>query len=239
MIRAALCDDEPVWLDEATRILQAYADATAIELEITHHDDADSLLVTQQLPPDVLFCDIDLAKDETGIDLAHEVNRRWPQCQVVYVTNYLRFAPDVYTTEHLWFVLKNEFERRLPEVMEKLQHQLDDGSQVLVAETTMHEVVSLPCASIVTLERHARITLVITTSGETYQIPDRLPHLLARLPQRVFARCHASFIVNMGHVRLLRADSLVMDEGTQVPVSRRFARSFRNAYLSWADDHAV
>ena len=61
MIRATLCDDEPVWLDEATRILQAYADATAIELEITHHDDADSLLVTQQLPPDVLFCDIDLA----------------------------------------------------------------------------------------------------------------------------------------------------------------------------------
>ena len=46
-------------------------------------------------------------------------------------------------------------------------------------------------------------------------------------------------MVGLAHVRLVRRDSIVLDAGMEVPLSRRFARGFRERYLTWADDHAL
>lgn len=239
ILRAALCDDEQSWLDVAERILRDYAQQAGLTLELSTYHDRIELLEQQAGAPDVLFSDIELGEDESGIDLVRLVAHRWPRCQIVYVTNFLRYAPEVYVTEHLWFVLKERFADRLPEIMDKLERQMDDDGRVLMVETTGHEMASLPCPQIVSMERRGRTTLIKTAEGTCYQVPDRLPALLDRLPGRVFVRCHASFAVNLNHVRIVRADTMVLDDGSIAPISRRFARGFRNHYLDWADDHAV
>jgi len=239
ILRVALCDDEQSWLDESARILRAYAQQTDLLLELSSYHEGHELLEKQTEAPDVLFTDIELGPNESGIDLVRLVARRWPRCQIVYVTNFLRYAPEVYVTEHLWFVLKDHFANRLPEIMEKLEHQMNDDGRVLLLETIEHEMLSLPCPQIASLERRGRATIIKATEGNCYQVPDRLPTLLDRLPGRVFVRCHASYAVNLNHVRVVRTDTMVLDDGSIIPISRRYARNFRNRYLDWADDHAV
>ena len=238
-IRAAVCDDEQTWRQEAERILTAFAQTTGHDLTVAVYDSPSALLAAGDVAPDVLFCDIELAGGESGIDLVRTVAQRWPLCQIVYVTNFLRYAPEVYVTEHLWFVLKERFAERLPEIMEKLERKMDDDSRFLMVQTVAHDMLSIPSPNLVYLERRGRTTTLCTSDGRTYEVPDRLPELLERLPQRSFARCHASFAVNMSHVRIMRTDVLEMDDGSKLPISRRFARGFRERYLDWADDHAV
>ena len=238
-ITAALCDDDPSWLGHTARVLDAYAQRTNTTLNLLSHSDGAAMLENCTQTPDVLFSDIELGSDQNGIDLVQEVKRAWPSCQVVYVTNFLRYAPEVYVTDHLWFVLKDSFEERLPEIMEKLARQMEDGARSLAAETTDHDLLSIPCTHIVSLERHVRETLITCDDGCRYQVPDRLSMLIDRLPQRLFAQCHGSFIVGLGHVRLVRRDAIVVHDGTEIPLSRRYARSFRNRYLDWVDDHAL
>ena len=238
-IRAVLCDNEPSWIERATRILAEYGRQVRRELKVTSYTGAAELLHASEPAPDVLFCDIELGGAESGIDLVRTLSRRWPRCQIVYVTNFLRYAPEVYETEHLWFVLKDQFGDRLPEIMEKLDRKMDSDGRVLMINTLSHETVVLPCAQLLSLERRGRATTVNTVDGCSYEVPDRLPALLDRLPSRDFARCHASFAVNLSHVRLVRADALVLDDGSELPISRRFARGFRERYLDWADDHVV
>jgi DNA-binding LytR/AlgR family response regulator len=238
-IRAVLCDNEPSWIETATRVLSEYGRESGCELKVTSYTSPNELLESNELAPDVLFCDIELGETENGIDLVGGLSHRWPRCQVVYVTNFLRYAPEVYVTEHLWFVLKDSFAERLPSVIESLLRQMEDGSKTITIETVSHELLSLPCTQIVVLERRARVTSITCVSGDTYVVSDRLVALMERLPQRIFAQCHGSFVVGLSHIRMVRHDTILLDGGIEVPLSRRFVRGFRERYLDWADDHAL
>ncbi len=238
-IKIALCDDEPSWLAREEALLSGFAKNRGHSFDIRSYTTATALFSDKDFAPDVLFSDIELGSQYSGVDLARYVTRIWPSCQLVYVTNHLRYASDVYETSHLWFVLKDELSTRLPTIMEKLQQQMEDGSKALAVETVKHELVAIPCAQIVSLERKARVTTIEVQTGEAYQVPERLALLLARLPERLFARCHGSFAVGLAHVRLVRKDAIVVDTGTEVPLSRRYAGSFRERYLDWAESHAL
>ena len=238
LVRAAICDDESTWLDVASRYLMAYAQEVSLQLQLRTYASTDELISSTEPAPDVLFCDIELAADASGVDLVRKLAPCWPHCQFVYVTNFLRYAPDVYATEHLWFVLKERFADCLPEVMEKLERKMADDDRSLAVQTTTREMLTLRCSELVSLERHGRVT-TLKTRDAAYEVPDRLPALLERLPARSFVRCHGSFAVNLAHVRLVRSDLLVMDDDSQVPMSRRYTREFRERYLDWIEDHAV
>ena len=178
-IRAAICDDERAWCTYAERTLIAYATKAGIQLDLHSYMSGAELLAEDNSAPDVLFADIKLGSSQSGIDLVQQVAKVWPSCQIVYVTNYLRYAPDVYSTDHLWFVLKDQFEARLPEVMEKLRRQLDDTGRLFTIETVDHTYLSVPCSRVISLERKGRTTTVFIADGESRIVSDRLPHLLS------------------------------------------------------------
>lgn len=238
-VRAALCDDDLAWLEREERALREFADRKDMRIELRSYTNGESLLDESNESPDVLFCDIELSEGLSGIELVHDVSHAWPHCQIVYVTNYLRYAPDVYTTEHLWFVTKERFEEQLPEVMDKLQRKMDDGLRVLSLRTTGRQVLRVPCLDVMCLERRGRETIITLVDGSTYAVRDRLPELMDELPPRMFCNSHASYVVNLEHVRVLRANEVEFNDGTVVPMSRRHRRMVREAFLEWVDDHAV
>ena len=50
-------------------------------------------------PLEAIFMDVDLG-EENGIVLAGKINKRWKNCQIIYLTNYLSYATETYHTEH-------------------------------------------------------------------------------------------------------------------------------------------
>ncbi|MBQ9068557.1 MAG: hypothetical protein IJ131_05755 [Eggerthellaceae bacterium] len=51
--------------------------------------------------PDLVFIDIEFDGKPEGIAAVREINERVPNCQVVYLTNYLQYAVDVYQANHV------------------------------------------------------------------------------------------------------------------------------------------
>lgn len=237
-IRAVLCDDEPEWLEQGRRALDAYAQSNKTTFEIRSFTDGAAMFASCDRAPDVLFCDVELNCGKSGIDLVREVGRVWPSCQVVYVSNHLRYAPEVYVTEHMWFVLKDRFEEHLPNVIQKLRQQMEDGSCALSVRTVGRQLLSVPCAQIVSLGRKGRVTTMALADGSSFQIHDRLTDLLELLPERLFIRTHGSYVVGFAHIRLAQHGSVVMQNGTEIPISRRYYRNFCNRYLEWVEGHA-
>ncbi len=60
-----------------------------------------------------------------------------------------------------------------------------------------------------------------------------LSALAPQLPQWCFCRCHFSYFANLSHVTELVRYEARLDNGTVIPVSKRFYRPAFDQYLSF------
>ena len=160
------------------------------------------------------------------------MNNTYPECQIIFLTDYLHYAVDVYQTEHTYFVLKEELENRIPEIfqrVEKLMRKSRDnyfftaswGREIVVKESEMYY-----------LERELRQTIVHTTWG-FFQIREKLDDLMEKLPW-VFSRCHHSYIVFFPAVREKRKNSYLLKDGTEIMISRGYAKQTSEDWRLWS-----
>ena len=110
-MRVAVCDDDKVYCVEAAKKLAALADRQDVGLRISLFDTIDALLSSEELSSiGLVFMDIEFDGEPVGIEAVEHVNQIAPDCRVVYLTDYIQYSVDVYRTNHVWFVVKSQFE---------------------------------------------------------------------------------------------------------------------------------
>jgi DNA-binding LytR/AlgR family response regulator len=239
MIKVAACDDNVGQLEEATVLLEEFSESRRLDLSITALHSVKALFEDGRAGEfDIVFMDIDFDGSPDGIEAVRRLNGENPDCQVVYLTNYLQYSVDVYRTDHVWFVLKNQFEQRLSEIFDKLDRIRESRHEFIVIATKADGIIRLNCGEICYLERKTRVTQVVTRTG-TYEVLEKLAVLYERLPHRSFAYSHSSFIVNMALVTALHDNAVILDGGASIPISRRYAKHFRESYFEWAKQWTV
>ena len=239
MMKLAICDDNGTELRRAASIIERYAADCAHDVDITLFDDVEEC-IEKATDFDVVFMDIEFDNGPQGIEAAARINKIAPECQVVYLTNYLHYSLDVYSTEHAWYVLKSQLESRLPEIDEKLSNIGAARHAKIVVETTNSgDVVSINSGDIRYLERWNRTRHIYLCNGTKEQTREKLPDVLAKLPDNLFARCHNSYAVNLACVKRIHSAELNCDNGALIPISRRYAKQFRLKYMHWAETWTV
>ena len=96
-LRIGICDDKPEWLEKAGDTVKRCAEQMQKKVEMYFFQNGSELRKEEHPKMHILFMDIEMP-GESGIDLAMEVNRKWPECQIIYLTNYWSYAMDVYET---------------------------------------------------------------------------------------------------------------------------------------------
>lgn len=99
------------------------------------------LLDYQDIPLDAVFLDIELGR-QNGIMIAKKLNRIRPNCRIIYMTNYLHYATEIYNTEHIWFVVKKQFRDKIGEIINRILHDLENKTVHLVLKTVNNEIIS-------------------------------------------------------------------------------------------------
>lgn len=77
-LRIGICDDAPDWREKTRETVKHCTDQMANSVEIYSFQNGNELLSEEHPPMHILFMDIEMS-DENGIDLAMEVNRKWPK----------------------------------------------------------------------------------------------------------------------------------------------------------------
>ena len=242
MVRIFICDSDIKWQKSATEILEAYALKQDTDIVIYCFDGLDAMLDNDGPAPDMLFIDIEFRNDGSVdsdvIEAVKEVNRLYPECQVVYMADSLTYAPDVYQTIHIWFVLKEQLADWLPEIVDKYELIDRERKSDLIIRTTSGSSVRIPCRQIMYIERKGRKTIIVTYR-EIYEVRERIPDVFDKLPPGRFARCHNSFVVNMEKIREIQTKNLFMRNGKEIMISRGYSKGFKNEYSKWAKKKTV
>ncbi len=236
MMRIIICDDSIIEAEKTKEVLISNQLADEADITIFLPDDLRDEIERKSLLCDIAIMDIEFdAIPYNGINLSASINELLPSSQIIYLTNILEFAPDVYETKHCYFVLKSNMDLMLPRAVNKavniIQKSKEDAVMEIVCDGSR---VLIPQHDIIYVERVQR-KLTIHTEKSDYSFYSSLKKFLSQA-NSMFVRCHEAFVVNLDYVNVVKKDVVQMEGGRELPIGISFEKNFRTRYMNyWAD----
>ena len=243
-MRIAVCDDQAEVLNTVEHMFLEVGVITGIE-NVDIYQDIRKLKKEFQEGnrPDVLIMDIchefnpalPKTKDrQEGIDCAYELNQRYPELQIIYMTEDVKkYSQDIflkpvnllgYLTKPVDLVIL----KKLLEIAKEKQKQ-NDEKRVTIMCRNHKQIFYLD--EILYLESRAHRTMIHTYEGEEV-CRDKISDLEQRMGD-TFVRCHQSFLVNMKYIRRIENESFKLENGEEISISKRRYVETKNRYFAY------
>ncbi|MDO5417121.1 MAG: LytTR family DNA-binding domain-containing protein [Lachnospiraceae bacterium] len=230
-MKTFICDDNPVHRRCICKFASACCARNAMDCEWKElsPEELQNQLLSERFQADILILDINMG-DYDGIQMAKQVNQAAPDCKIIFLTSYIDYAPRVYETRHLYFVLKAQMEEMLPKALAKAWNLLNQEEPCLMI-TVSNEDLKIPFEKILYLEKFLHYT-VLTTDLKEFKVPKSL-RTLEPLMGKDFVRCHGSYMVNLRRVSGHTRTKFTLDNGAEIPIGRTFQAAACDAYLDY------
>lgn len=226
MLTIAICDDIP---DDMERI-RAAAAATLPDAQIAPFSSPLVMIeaVKEGFRPDLVVLDVRMEPMD-GITLAKRICGLCPGCRIVFVSEYLGYATEVYDVRHSYFVLKSQLEKRMAPALTRAAEELEHLPRLSFRFRGQLQLVD--AQSVLCLERALRKTYVYCLDGR-YETSEHAQEILLRAKAPGFCQCHKSFWVNLSLVSAMNGDTFILDDGREIPISRSFRKAVRAQFFT-------
>jgi DNA-binding LytR/AlgR family response regulator len=232
ILRCAVIDDIP----EAGKKLATYIKETySLELTGCYTSGLEAFEVFKQIPPHVVFMDIDMP-EISGIELARQIKDNLLPIQIVFTTAYKEHAAEAYRLYAVDYLIKPIdkylFNEAIQRVMTVLQ-QPSPGNhlpEALMVKTQKNTLQRLIIGDIYYVEADKNyINLYLQSDKIATFMP--LGEMEGRLSGYRFIRVHKSYLVAEKYIDKLVDDEIVLSNGVRVPIGRSYKQSFLQFFL--------
>lgn len=226
MIGIAVCDDTP-------RDREAIREAAALaapEAEISLFCAPQKLLETVKagFRPDLAILDIQM-EGMDGIALANRLGALHPDCRIIFISEYLGYATEVYAVRHSYFLLKSQLRERMgPAIRRALE---DLGSLPRLSFQVRGQLQTVDASEVLYLERVLRKTHV-HCAERCYETTEHPREILRRADSMLFCQCHQSYWINLACAETMTGNFFTMRGGQQIPISRAFHKTVRARFFA-------
>lgn len=237
-IQIVLCDDNPVFLESLEKEIGSVLKKHLIAAELQSYDSADSIPEQMWMTGDLFFLDIDFEeKGYTGLDIAGNIRKFRSDAVIIFVTNFIEYAPEGYEVQAFRYILKNEVPYKLEQCLLQAIEKLQAGQEKLQINIA-GDMITLPLADILYIESQGHAAILRTVNPETAAVTEHkfyasLTSLEQRLAPRGFLRIQKSYLVNMRRIKQYRCTGVLLDNGTSLPVSEKSYAEQKKQYLLW------
>lgn len=225
-----ICDDNELHLNFIADIVQKHFSISKdILVETLKPEQLADRINEMSCPYDILITDIDLGLYH-GVELAKGIQKINPACIIIFISNYLNLATEVYEVPHIYFVLKTDAAYRLPTALEKAMTVMDDRRNNVITLHYQNVDTFLPLKEITYIEAYGRY-LHFHDLQQSYKCIQTLRTISKELTPS-FYQCHKSYIVNMDYIRSISRMKCLLSTGIEIPISQTYSKSFQSAYIS-------
>ena len=229
MVTFAICDDEPLMVQEIANQLSQYLSGKALT---SYHMDCFSdgrSLLESGCDYDVIFLDIQMSQPD-GMETAKQLRQRNGRSLLIFVTVLKECVFDAFAVEAFDYLIKpldgNLFRQTMDRAINTLRQRT--AKSLLVQRGASREVI--PLSQIVYCEVQGRKIYLHLSDGRTIDYYEKLESLECRMDERFF-KCHRSYLVNLEYVRGIHAGRVTLSQGGEIPVSRLRERELTQALL--------
>ena len=99
MVRILICDDDAIFAAHLKQLLERYTAELGISCRITVLHDPERISDTMLQGCEIAFLDIDMPGRMSGIEVARNLRQMRRDSVIVFVTNYIEYAPEGYEVQ--------------------------------------------------------------------------------------------------------------------------------------------
>lgn len=228
-MKVLVCDDEPGALEKIEALLSRPCQTAGAELVISGRPEELENLAEF----DLAFLDIDMAGLD-GMTLARRLRAARPDAVIVFVTNFVQYAPEGYEVQAFRYLLKPSLEEKLPACFELAMEELRRRRQSITVRAGGEDV-TLLLRDILYFESDQRTITAHLTGSERplCRFTGGISELAESMGMMGFLRVHRSYLVNMAYIQRFQYGQMELPGGVQLPVSKKYYRQLKQQYLLW------
>ncbi len=244
MIRVALIDDEADSLENLSIYLTELFDDVTIVGEATNVETGVKLITN--IKPDLIFLDINMP-DGSGFDLLEQLTT--DKLNVIFVTAHDLHAVKAFQFSALDFLLKPIDPKLLIQAVDKyrsitnqeeLQHRLinlleNKETPTKIALPTLEGYRFVFINQIRRCESDGSYTYFYLKTGDKLLVSRSIKEYDELLTSHYFYRLHQSHLINLECMKEYKkgeGGSVILDDNTEIPVSRRKKEGFLSVILN-------
>lgn len=226
-----IIDDDVVFLDSLEEYVEQIGREFSVEMNIKTEKSTETLDYGACMKADVILLDIDMP-GESGIDFAKRLKEKAGYSErpyLIFVTGHDSMVFDALKTMPYSFVRKSEL-GLLTSCLRHIAELLKNENCYIIHYG--RETVTLKVNEIVYLEKDKNYVVFHTLEGvyrERAQMDDK-HHDLAMFG---FIRIHIGGLVNPNYISRFRQDTVVLSNGRELSVSRKYRTTAKNSFYDW------
>ncbi len=236
-MKIVICDDSIEYLLKLEKLLLKYKETYSdIDFEIEKYSDPVRLYhkIENGELADIYILDM-IMSSKSGIDIGNRIRRMDDDCMIIYVTSSEDFALAAYGVHAIRYLLKPVCEDNFFEAVNYAMSYADVKKEAVYVVKTKDGLVPVPYSKIEYIENASRMLCVYLSDGKRIQsifIRKSFDEEIAEILEHdSFLRVHKSFIVNLRYVEKIVKNSMVMESGKTVPISKNRVTDAKKEYL--------
>ena len=235
MYQIVICDDENSSIIGLKDCLTRYADETDKEFIFYEFHDGTELIQNYRIDFDLIFMDIKMEK-LNGLETAGEIRKMDDAVGLFFLTSLPQYVWQGYEYGAINYLLKPIKYGRLKMELDRFFSRYQGREEPYISFSNDNGKYKVMYKNLRYAETSKRNVLLHFDDQEQviYKSMKEVASILEK--QRRFARCHASFIVNLAYVKSVENLEAVLTTGERVPISQPKRKEFMEKLADfWGD----
>ena len=165
------------------------------------------------------------------MQLAKEIRKIDAKALFVFLTGYTQYVMDVFEVITFDYISKPITVEKLESVLLKAMQYLHMIKRDFVFQFRKNQF-RISCDDIVYFEKKGR-QAVIHTISENFKANMTTEEIWKQLDDKVFAHIHVSYIINLGHIRAIEGDEVVMDNEERLLIARSHKQNLKEKHIEF------
>ena len=232
-MKIAICDNDMGFVLKLKALIDDYFARCNLTGDYLLFSSPAKLLETDLPAADVIFLDVDMP-EINGIEAAGCLRQKYPELVLVFVTDYIEYAPAGYRVDAFRYLLKSRVSQELNSILDEIVDRLY-VDQAAIQVKAGGEDVLLRLKDIVYMEGTGRRRVLVHLAGEEkpLECSGKLAEFEDRLKNDGFLRLQRSFLANARHIKKISGYTAFLDNGAELKVTDKNYNQLRSAFLNW------
>lgn len=221
MIRIALCDDDPHFLQHLHQTVDQWFDERQILSTCTDYFSAKALLDSINTTGfDIFFLDIEMP-EVSGMQLAKQIREILSDAVIIFLTSHDEFASDGYRVQALRYLSKHTWKKYLSEALSAATAQLEKHETGSLVVSHYGNIQRIPYRDILYIRHISRYCQIVTKAGKTIQDERGIRKLFECIGDERFIFIDRGTFINLDRIQKIENGEAIMTNGDSLPISRR------------------